>query len=121
MLTTGYTNISINGNHYEGPSLHYRLKPELKISINDRYEPFDTPALVRAFDDNQMEQLTSDEHLASFKSIIETLAKVSSEADFAKRFGGDLVGELDLTPDENAVYRTIFVIIIVPVQRECLN
>jgi len=110
-LERGYTNISINKNYYEGPSLYYRLRPNLEISIKDEYKPLNVTSLKHAFEENQLSQLAETTHITSFNNTLETLSTVDSKSAFAHQFQDISSAELDLVPYENAVYRVAFGII----------
>jgi len=111
VLERGYTNISINNNHYEGPSLYYQLRPTIEIRLKDGYEPINVSSLRSAYRENQLSQLSGTEHVISFNNMLESLSSVDSQSAFEDQFHDFSSAKLDLVPYENAVYRVVFGII----------
>ncbi|MEM7601368.1 MAG: hypothetical protein AAF357_08115 [Verrucomicrobiota bacterium] len=110
-LERGYTNITINENYREGPSLYYRLRPDLQIRIGDKFKPLEAESLRRAFDENQLSQLLETGHIRSYYDMLEALSVVDSESAFEGGFSDVRSAEIEFVPHENTVYRIVFGII----------
>lgn len=110
-LTRGYTNIGINGDYRNGPSLYYKLQPELKIRTTDGYTPLTKGSLSRAFHENKLSSLADTSNQSAYLIRLRKYSLLSSREGFAHRLGNVDTAELHLTPDENTVYRFIFFII----------
>lgn len=114
-LFSGYTNISVNKYYYKGPSLYYKIFPELLILEHDE-NPCKKPieySLEEAFAQKKICCLHSKEDLMSFKSILQGFSQVRNIDNFYSSFSSYKDSKIGLNPFDNFVYRICFLLISV--------
>ncbi len=112
-LNSGYTNISVNGDYKNGPSLNYKLKPEIRIldrSIGPCEDPIEY-SLEEAYDRNELIGISTNMHFSRFSSVLKSLAQVKDTHSFDITFREYKGSTIGMTPDENTVYRICFFLI----------
>ncbi len=112
-LNSGYTNISVNGDYKNVPSLNYKLKPEIRILDRSR-GPCENPfeySLEEAYDRNDLCGISNNTQFYRFSSILKSLAQVNDTHSFDITFSDYKGSTIGMTPDENTVYRICFFLI----------
>ena len=103
-LVSGYTNISINGNYYDGPSFDFTLNPKLKIYHAGRYVDASEPNVIELFSSLGMQDIATIEYVSKFRSH---LLELSSTNHLAAH--GSSTPKIELVPYSNTVYRLMFI------------
>jgi hypothetical protein len=112
-LNSGYTNISVNGDYKNGPSLNYKLKPEIRI-LDRSQGPCEDPieySLEEAYDRNELSGISTNTHFSRFSSVLKNLAQVNDTESFDITFSEYKSSTIGMIPDENTVYRICFFLI----------
>ncbi|MDX1679918.1 MAG: hypothetical protein R3242_04215 [Akkermansiaceae bacterium] len=112
-IDSGFTNISINRDHTGGPSLNYRLKPDLVFVENEECEVNRIPKskLKSLFEEKGMGDIATKANLNAYTDLLEKMSEVSSFEAFESELGHLPGAEFGFTPLENAVYRLSFLMV----------
>ncbi len=113
ILNSGYVNIAINKNYGRGPSLSYRLRPEIIFTEQSGCEDKEYPIseLGTLFNKKGLSEINSEKNISVFLGALNSFKKITSVSEpqsFADKEG---IFSISLIPSENAVYRASFIII----------
>jgi len=101
---SGYTNVSVNGNYYSGPSLRYVLNPNVLIELEGKQVPADKQNVIAAFTSHGMTDIALPEYASKF---LTHLTKLSSTHHLPNSNESHI--NIDFQPYPNTVYRFMFI------------
>lgn len=105
---SGYTNVSVNGDYYSGPSLNYILNPNVLIECDGKQIPANESNIIVAFTSAEMTDIALPEYASKFQAHLTDLASTNHLPNSNQSHI-----ELELQPNTNTVYRIMFAFISV--------
>jgi len=102
-LDSGYANISVNGDYYKGPSLHYTLNPKVQIEHKGRYVAASEPNIIASFSSHGMGDIASTQYASKFRAHL-----IELSSTYHLPIPGRSTLGIGLTPEPNTVYRLMF-------------
>ena len=71
---SGYTNVSVNGDYYSGPSLNYVLNPTVLIECDGKQIPANEQNIIAAFTSAEMTDIALPEYASQFQTHLTELS-----------------------------------------------
>ena len=102
-LDSGYSNVSVNGDYYSGPSLGFVLNPTLLIECDGKQIPATEQNIIKTFASAEMADIALPEYASKFQTH---LTELSSTNNLLNSNQPHI--EIGFQADPNTVYRVMF-------------